>query len=87
MGQEIEQTHKQYDKRLPQWMRCRDAFGGTDEVKAAGEKYLPKLMDQTPAEYKAYKARALFYDATARTVEGLSGAILRKPDLPRRGCL
>lgn len=79
MGQEIEQTHKQYDKRLPQWMRCRDAFGGTDEVKAAGEKYLPKLLGQTPAEYKAYKGRALFYDATARTVEGLSGAILRKP--------
>ena len=33
------------------------------------------------SDYKSYKSRALWYNATARTVEGLSGLIFRKPPI------
>ncbi len=64
-------------------MRCRDVCEGGDAVKAKGETYLPKLDvhlgdPRGPAKYEAYKARAVFYNATGRTVEGLSGAVFQK---------
>ncbi len=35
-------THVGYDSALPAWLRTRDVFSGEDEVKAAGERYLPQ---------------------------------------------
>lgn len=74
----IETTHTEYTQRSDQWRRCRDAFAGGDAVKAQGTRYLPRLDSQTPDEYDAYVLRALWYGATARTVEGLTGAVTRK---------
>jgi hypothetical protein len=50
-------------------------------VKRAGMTYLPPLDGQLddPGSYAAYKQRAMFYPATERTVEGLTGLVLRKP--------
>jgi hypothetical protein len=70
--------HRQYSAFAAKWKRCRDAYSGSDAVKDAGEAYLPRLGDQTDLEYKAYKTRALWYGATKRTVQGLSGAVMRK---------
>jgi len=70
--------HRQYSTVAAKWKRCRDAYSGSDAVKDAGEAYLPRLGDQTDLEYKAYKTRALWYGATKRTVQGLSGAVMRK---------
>ena len=53
----------------PQWSRARDVIAGEDAVKAAGEKYLPRLDSQSEEEYGAYKARASFFGATARPLE------------------
>jgi hypothetical protein len=61
------------------WQKCRDALGGEDRIKGAGRIYVPELSGQTLEEYDAYLSRGMFYNASARTVEGLSGAILRKP--------
>jgi hypothetical protein len=69
---------------LPKWERCRDCAEGEDAVKAQGEKYLPKrdshrtLLDGAQ-RYEAYKSRALFYNATGRTVDGLCGLVMQKP--------
>lgn len=63
----------------PLWSRCRDVNEGEDAVKKAGETYLPTLGGQDGKEYEAYKSRALFYNATARTIQAISGAIFRKP--------
>lgn len=71
-------THLDYDANLNAWLRARDVFAGEDAVKAAGERYLPKLDSQTPDEYVAYKARASFFNATARTVDGFVGLIFRR---------
>ena len=74
----VNTTHPQYDAHVSQWQRCRDAVDGSDAVKARGEAYLPKLGGQDADEYKAYKLRALWYGASARTVQGLAGTVMRK---------
>lgn len=75
----VTSQHPAYKATIQQWRRCRDAAGGTDAVKAKGAHYLPMLSGQDESEYDAYKARALWYGATARTVQGLTGAVMRKP--------
>jgi len=68
---------------LPRWQRARDCFEGSDAVKAAGVKYLPMLdshrlvSEGGLAKYDEYKARALYYNATGRTVEGMAGALFQ----------
>jgi hypothetical protein len=42
-------------------------LAGEDAVKAAGERYLPRLDSQKDEEYAAYKARGSFFGGTART--------------------
>lgn len=71
----ISDAHPEYTEHVDQWRRCRDALSGADAVKKGGEKYLPKLPGQDTDEYKAYKARALWYNASARTREGLTGLV------------
>ena len=70
--------HPEYEAMLPKWQRCRDALAGQDAVHAAGQKYLPKLTDQEPAEYKAYLERTGFYPASGRTWQGLLGLVFRQ---------
>lgn len=76
----INNTHPLYDANEARWKRCRDAYDGEDAIKTAGFIYLPKIdPSQSDAEYQAYKKRAPYYDAVARTVDGFVGAISRKP--------
>lgn len=78
----VDSKHPQYDTYVSQWHKCRLAVKGEDAVKAAGELFLPKLSSQESTEYDAYKQRASFYNASARTVNGITGAVFRKdPDL------
>ena len=71
-------THPDYDSTLPVWLRARDVFAGEDAVRAAGIRYLPRLDLQSDDEYAAYKARASFFNATARTGDGFVGLIFRR---------
>lgn len=77
----VDSKHPDFDKFSPQWQRIRDFISGTDAIKEAGEKYLPKLGGQTLEMYNAYKDRALFFGASGRTVQGLLGALLRKDSI------
>lgn len=74
----VNTRHPQYEATVNQWQRCRDAADGSDAVKARGTEYLPRLSDQSDQEYEAYKMRAMWYGATARTIQGLMGAVFRK---------
>ena len=74
----IDSKHKDYLKLSPIWERCKNAVKGQDAIHDAGEKYLPRLKDQSDEEYKAYKGRATFFNATGRTVDGLVGMVTRK---------
>ncbi len=75
----VNATHAEYDAALPAWLRARDVIAGEDAVKAAGAKYLPRLESQTDDEYAAYRARAAFFNASARTADGFAGLIFRRP--------
>lgn|SRR3990167_10607283 len=69
-----------YENLTDRWERCRDCSIGGDAVKARGSKYLP-LLDSHKEKYEKYldyQRRALFYNATGRTIAGLSGAIFQK---------
>lgn len=75
----VNTTHPEYDQRIKQWKRCRHAVAGEDAIKNETTTYLPKLSGHTDREYTAYLKRAVWYNATARTVDGLTGLIFRKP--------
>jgi len=74
----VNSTHPDYEASLPAWLRARDVFAGEDAVKAAAEKYLPRLDCQDDKEYLAYKNRASFFNASARTADGFVGLIFRR---------
>jgi hypothetical protein len=77
----VNTPNPEYEEFLDIWERCRDCYAGTDAVKSAKGKYLPPLdsHNENAKGYDAYVMRALFYNATGRTVDGLSGAIFQKP--------
>ena len=75
----VNSTHPDYDANLAAWSRARAVIAGEDAVKAAGERFLPRLDAQTDDEYHAYKQRASFFNATARTADGFVGLIFRRP--------
>jgi len=74
----VDSTHPEYDANEIAWLRARDVLAGEDAVKAAGVRYLPRLDSQSEDEYAAYKARASFFNATARTADGFVGLIFRR---------
>lgn len=59
--------------------RARDLLTGEDAVKAAGEKYLPRLDSQTDEEFAEYVKRASYFNASGRTSEAYLGLMFRRP--------
>jgi len=78
----INAQHPSYDAMQDRWRTCREVVEGSEAVKAAGRRYLPRLVGQSNSEYKAYVQRALFYGITSKTVSALTGmATMRAPKL------
>jgi hypothetical protein len=76
------QQHPTYAMYSDRWARCRDTAEGTDAVKTAGVKYLPKLRGQSNDEYNAYKERALYVNVVGRTLNSLTGLVTsRSPEI------
>lgn len=75
----VNSQHPLYQDAAPIWADIRVALAGSRAVKAAGETYLPRVSAQSPAEYDAYKMRAVWFGATARTADGQTGICTRKP--------
>jgi hypothetical protein len=67
-----------YERMIKEWIKISVIMAGDPAIKEAGQIYLPKLTGQTPAQYKAYKNRGVFFNAFDRTVVGFSGAIVKK---------
>lgn len=74
----VNSQHADYAAMLPVWQTCRDVAGGQRQVHKAAEKYLPRLKGESNEDYEARKARALFFNATWRTIAGLVGLLFRK---------
>lgn len=81
----VNSPHPDYKRNVTAWTMIRDALGGDQAVKMAGERYLPKLHGQTEKEYAAYVMRANFYGATERTQEAYVGMLTRKPPVVTAG--
>lgn len=74
----FDMLHPEYVKRSKNWKTCRDAEAGQYAIKDATTAYLPKLSGQDETEYQNYLKRALYYNATGRTVQSYEGMIFRK---------
>ena len=74
----VDAQHAEYGLNVDDWKLCRDAIAGSRKVKQAGVRYLPQLEGQSLEEYKSYKMRASYFNATGRTVDGIVGMIFRK---------
>jgi hypothetical protein len=77
----IDSQHPDYKAMLSRWQSYRDAAQGEWAVKTRGPAYLPKPAGMQDEDYRAYVSRAKWYGATQRTMQGLAGAIMRKPPL------
>jgi len=83
IGQDVATVHPEYAYYYDQWDEMRDHLQGQRRIKQEGTKYLPMLGDENDEDdrrqYKGYLERALYYEATKRTHEALTGAVLSKP--------
>lgn len=69
--------HPDYISTIDKWHLCRHAFDGECAIKENATMYVPRVHGDTNADYESYVARASWYGATARTVDGLTGAVFR----------
>lgn len=75
---------------LPLYNAIRDCISGQEAIKKARLKYLPMpnpddVSEDNMKRYTAYLARAVFYNVTGRTVNGLVSTVFAKPvneDIP-----
>ena len=74
----IEVTHEGYDKFIADWVDCQSVLDGGRAIKSDGTRFLPQPEGMSDDAYSAYVHRALFYGATGRTVEALTGAVFRR---------
>jgi hypothetical protein len=87
---EVTARHPDYDAAAAKWQKVEDASAGEDAVKGKAEAYLPRpnpgdKSAQNTERYKSYVARAVYYNATGRTLKGLVGLAFDKDpevDLP-----
>lgn len=75
----VNTTRGDYDDMLGKWERLRDCMGGRDAMIKAGAKYAPDLPGIDAEGNAAYRERGSFYGATARTCQGMVGAIFQRP--------
>lgn len=80
----VDTQHPQYDKSASRWRLVRDCSEGSDKVKSAGVKYLPKpnpedISSENADRYSAYIDRASYVNFTGMTLEGLLGLVFKNP--------
>lgn len=73
--------HKEYTASENRWAMCRACIDGDDTLKSSSiiAQVVPKLSGQSEREYSAYVGRARLFNASARTIDGLLGMVMRKP--------
>lgn len=80
---DVETVRDELTQVMPKYNLLKDILEGEIAVKAAGTKYLPVPNDdvlETSSRYQSYILRAVLYNVTNRTCEGLVGQIfLRDP--------
>ena len=75
----IDSIHPKYRYYQNALIDCRNAFEGGRAIKAAGQRYLPRLKSQRDDDYNSYKERAFFFSITNKTVSALVGMVMSRP--------
>lgn len=75
----VETLHTAAAAALDEWKTVRDCIAGARSIIAGKERYLPSLSKEPPEEYQKRQSRAVFFNATARTLEAMVGLLFRKP--------
>lgn len=70
--------HPDYVDNIGIWDLITSLLKGKEAIDDGGSTYLPIPLGRTEDEYESYQKRAVLYNATARTLDGLLGAIFRK---------
>jgi hypothetical protein len=84
---DVTAQHSEYSTKEPQWRLVGDAAAGEAAVKAGKESYLPRpnpgdKSADAGKRYEQYLARAVFYNATGRTLRTMVGmAFHRDPEV------
>jgi len=83
MTHDVTFTRSEYDNAIYAWTLVDDVCAGQERVKSKEEAYLPKpnAADKGPENamrFKQYLARAVFLNATGRTLAGMVGAVFDK---------
>lgn len=68
-----------YNRMRRHWELIDDLNGGTDRMRQAGEKWLPKEDGETPEQYTARLLRTFLFPAYSDTVSDLSAKPFSKP--------
>ena len=66
------------------WRLVRTFAKGEEDIKKAGEDYLPRKGRQSDGDYNAYKARAKPGDYTGEALRRLHGLVFRRPPTVER---
>jgi hypothetical protein len=74
----VDTPRHDYKDMKSKWRRLRDCDGGRDSILSAGNIYVPDLPGADGRANSAYRQRGNFYNATQRTVAGLTGAVFQK---------
>jgi len=81
-------AHPEVHYWYPEWRKIRDCVAGERAIKDAGTDYLAQLESMEGSDYNSYLDRATFYNFTGRTVEALTGSLMRRrpviDDLPTK---
>lgn len=75
----LRDKHKEYTDMYDRWELCGALYEGEHGLHEAGEKYLPKLQDETDEAYAARLKLTPLFNAFYRTISGLRGMMFRKP--------
>lgn len=83
MKKDVTTVRAEVSEYLDDWTKVRDVLAGERKVKAAGTRYLPKpnasdTSDENKTRYQQYVERAVFFNASKRTLDGMIGIAFRR---------
>ena len=79
MTDSIEERSKASQDMVKVMDKHRALMGGTDAMRHAGEKYLPKFAAEDPQNYKKRLAQSWLFNGYRKTVRDMVGRVFAKP--------
>jgi hypothetical protein len=69
----------EHNQAVTRTLLPRTLMGGTAAMRAAGAKYLPPFMKETPANHQARVQRSVLFNAFKKAAEDMTGRVFSKP--------